>query len=115
MSIPVQFSMVTDNNGRNGFVLPSSTNQYSANLTANTNTTLTAPSDSAQWVAIFAIEPGAKVWYAKNTTATVPAGASFAATDSELNPTARLIKGGDVINLLADGSSASVGVTLYAL
>lgn len=110
-----QFSMTRDINGYNGFGLPFSLNKYSANLATNTDTTLSVPDYAANYVAIFAYQPGATVWVTINATAAKPAGASFAATTSEMNPVARYVKGSDVIHVLTGDTSAMVSVTFYAL
>ncbi len=96
-------------------VLAFSLNKYSANIAQNTDTTLTVPSFSAHYVAIFSFQSGASVWVTINGTAAKPAGSTFAATTSELNPVARYVKAGDVIHVLTGDTSAMVGVTFYAL
>lgn len=123
--MPTKFSLVRDINGYNGFGLQFSDTKYSATLTQNTDTTLTVPSSGALggsktglvdfWVAIFTFAPSSLTWVANNATAGVPAGASFAATASELNPVARLVKGGDVLHFYSPGVSTQVGVVFYSL
>lgn len=110
-----KFSLIRDINGYNGFGIGFSINKYSATLATSTDTTLTIPSYSSQYLAIFSFQNGSSVWVANNATAAVPAGGSFAATTSELNPTARLVNAADVLHFITADSSANVGVTLYAL
>lgn len=110
-----KFSLVRDINGYNGFGLQFTINKYSANLATSTDTTLTVPSYSSQYLAIFSFQNGSSVWVANNATAAVPVGATFAAVSSELNPTARLVNAGDVLHFITADASALVGVTLYAL
>ncbi len=109
------FSLIRDINGVNGFGLPFTINKYSAALVQNTEETLTIPSYAAQYLAIFSFDVGAAVWVANNETAALPAGASFAATTSELNPTARQVSAADVLHFYTGDSTSQVGVTLYAL
>jgi hypothetical protein len=83
---------------------------YSATLAANTDTSLTVPSNSAMgfagaqtnptFLAVFhyAVTTPVDVYVALNTAAAAPAGGSFAATASVLNPTAKVVKAGDVIH-----------------
>lgn len=110
-----QFSMLRDINGYNGFGLPFSINKDSANLATNTDTTLTVPSFSPHYIAIFSFQSGASVWVANNATAAKPVGSTFATVSSELNPVARYVKAGDVLHFLTGDTSAQVGVTFYAL
>jgi hypothetical protein len=118
-----KFNMARDINGYNGFGLIFTDTAYSCTLTASTDTTLTIPanmglgggglSQSSQWIAIFNFDPGSSVWVASNAVASNPAGGSFAATSSELNPSARLIKGGDVLHFYTTGTGVNVSVLLY--
>jgi len=125
-----QFQMSKDINGVNAFGLVFTDTAYSATLNTTTDTTLTIPSIAAQGgasyeglntkskpriLAVFTFSPNAEVWVANNTTAAVPAGATFAATSSELNPAAREVKGGDVLHFYTAGTSVSVSVLLYWL
>lgn len=128
--------MTKDVAGYNGFGLVFTDTAYSATLAINTDTTLTIPSKSGLGsaafydkapinfvqqngqpliLAIFTHTPGSEVWVANNTTAAVPAGASFAATVSEMNPAARLVKGGDVLHFFCAAANTSVSVLLYWL
>ena len=110
-----QFSMLRDINGYNGFGLPFSIDKYNATITTNTDTTVTVPSYSPHYVAIFTFQSGSGVWVANNATAAKPVGSTFAATTSELNPVARYVKAGDVLHFLTGDTSAMVGVVFYAL
>jgi len=120
------FSLTRDINGYNGFGLAFADDKYSATVAQSTDTTLTVPSSfpagytrpyaNARYLAIFSYEPGAQVWVANNETAAIPAGASFASTTSELNPSARVVAGDDVLHFYtADATGAAVGVIFYAL
>lgn len=122
-----KFSMTRDINGYNGFGLKFTDTAYSATLAATTDTTLTVPdhstmggatySENAQptLIAIFSIDPGESVWVALNTAASTPAGATFAATASELNPAARQVVGGDVLHFYTAAANVVVGVSFYWL
>ena len=117
-----KFSMVRDINGYNGFGLIPTDTAYSATLATSTDTTLVVPSinslggasnavnDEPILLAIFSFTQGADVWVSDNATATVPAGASFAATLSELNPAAWQVKGGDTLHFISAGTNVDVGV-----
>ena len=117
--------MTRDINGFNGFGLVFTDTAYSATLPASTDTTLTVPSaigigkqgfaTVAQTLAIFSYEPGTSVWVAINTTAAVPAGATFATTSSELNPAARLLNGGDILHFITAGTDIDVSVSFYSV
>ncbi len=120
-----KFNMSRDINGYNGFGLTFTDTAYSATLATTTDTTLTVPSaigigkqgyaTVAQTLAIFTFDPGTSVWVANNTTAASPAGASFAATSSELNPAARLVNGGDVLHFYTTGTGVNVSVSFYSV
>ena len=120
------FALSRDVNGYNGFGLQFSDNKYSATVAQTTDTTLTIPGDAPmgavnnvtinKYIAIFSYEPGSQVWVANNETAEIPVGASFAATTSELNPSARQVNAGDVLHFYTpDATGAEVSVILYAL
>lgn len=123
-----KFNMTRDINGYNGFGLQFTDTAYSCTLGASSDTSLTVPdavgiggpqiyqgTGKAFTLAIFSYDPGTAVWIALNTTAANPAGASFATTASELNPTARIVQGGDVIHFFTLDSNVDVGVAFYSL
>lgn len=131
-----KFNMTKDVAGYNGFGLVPTDTAYSATLTINTDTTLTIPSSSSiggaayynkqnttlaadqgqpRLIAIVVSDPGQSVWIAKNTTASVPVGATFAATASALNPAAYEVIGGDVLHFICATANVSVSVRLYWL
>jgi hypothetical protein len=119
------FLLVRDINGYNGFGLPFSNKIFSATLAQNTDKTVVVPLDGPQgatsatytnrYIAIFEYEVGANVYVALNHTAADPAGSSFAATTSELNPAARQVSAGDTLHFLTPDTSANVTVVFYAL
>lgn len=120
-------NMTRDVTGAVAFGLPFTTQNYSATLAVTTDTTLVVPSTPAlgninlngtaatNWMAIFTFEPGSAVWVANNATAAIPAGASFAATNSQLNPAVRYVKGGDVLHFYTAGTGIEVSVLFYSL
>lgn len=123
--MPTKFSMTRDINGYNGFGLKPSDTNVSVTLTASTDTTYTVPGSDALggcnyqtkslWLAIFSIDPGDSVWVAINATASVPAGATFAATSSFLNPAGIEVKEGDVIHCFTTQTGVDVSIRLYSL
>jgi hypothetical protein len=119
------YNVPTTVQGINGFGSPFCATIYSATLAAATNTTLTVPGKAAigmgsatptknRYLAVFSYAPSSKVWVANNATATVPAGASFTATSSELNPPAKIVAAADVINMICT-AGADVSIALYSL
>lgn len=121
-----KFLMTRDLSGTNGFGLQFSDQNYSATLSAASNTTLVCPSDgsiggsfatkTSKYLAIFSYEAGASIWVALNATAAVPVGHTFAAVTSTLNPTARVVNAGDTLNFItSDTGTPQVGVTFYVL
>ena len=124
MTLP--FSLTRDVNGYNGFGLQFSDTKFNATIAQSTDTTLTIGGNAVmggiaqpsvnKYIAIFSYEPGSQVWVADNATAAIPAGASFASTTSELNPSARVVNAGDVVHFFTpDSGGANVSVILYAL
>ena len=93
--------------------------KYSASLAASTDTTLTIPGNAQRYKALIKVENNGLVWVAKNATAAVPAGATFAATTSELINDAktlcREVIAGDVLHFITATASTDVSVVLYAL
>lgn len=111
-----QLLMIKDVYGNNSFGLPFSTQNYSTTLLANVAQALTVPAATGvtKYLAVFAFEPGAKVWVANNATAAKP-GASFATSTSTLNPVARVVTVADVLNFITGDTSVEVGVSFYAI
>jgi hypothetical protein len=118
------YNVNADTKGVNGFGSPFCKNIYSATLAANTEKTLTVPDILAsglmpstltnQVLAVFNYTSGANVFVAVNATAAVPAGSSFAATTSELNPSAKKVKAGDVLHIISAGTPG-VTVSFYSV
>lgn len=120
-----KFALSRDVNGYNGFGLKFTDTAYSCTLATSTDTSLAIPEYASiggaayygnaepKLIAIFSYDPGSSVWVAKNTAASVPAGSSFAATASELNPSAREVSGGDVLHFFSAGTTINVSVSLY--
>lgn len=123
--MPTPFSMVRDINGYNGFGLQFALDKYSATILQSTDTTLAVPltgafgsgqsTTVARFLAIFSYQSGSTVWVANNAVAAIPVGATFAAVSSELLPTARYVKAGDVLHFITPDTSAQVGVVFYVL
>lgn len=107
-------NLTRDAAGNNTFGLPFSATKYDTTLLAGVEQTLTIPGKYPKYSVIFSIEPGAEVWVANNETATLP-GASFALTDSELNPVSREVKAADVLHFITGNADARVGVVLYPI
>jgi hypothetical protein len=110
-----------DNQGMNAFAPAFSQDVYSATLAATTDTTLTVPSNSQTWLAVFSVDFSKLVWVAKNATAAIPAGSTFASTTSELiNPYypytfAKVVQAGDVLHFFSESGTANISVAFYAL
>lgn len=93
--------------------------KYSATLAITTDTTLTIPGKAPRYKAIIKIAGTGRVWVAINATAAVPAGASFAATTSELIPLngtiCREVRADDVLHFFASSAANDVSVVLYSV
>jgi hypothetical protein len=101
------------------FGLPESNKKYSATLPASTDTTLTIPGDAPSYMAVIKAEGAAQVYMANGVAAAVPAGATFAATASEMIPyggvLCREVKAEDVLHFITAGTNIDVSVCLYSL
>lgn len=105
-----------DAQGLNAFAPKTAGNKWSATITTGSATSITVPSNYATWIAVFSFQPGTSVWVdLTGATATIPVGATFATTTSELNPAARTILAGGKISVITGNTSADVGVALYAV
>lgn len=100
------------------FGLTFSTEKFSATLAATTDTTLTVPGTAPSYKALMKAEPTATVYVAKNATAAVPGGVTFAATTSEMIPVngslCREVKAGDVLHFYTAGTDIDVSVVFYS-
>lgn len=119
-----QYNVNTQVQGVNGYGTPFCDTVYTASIAAATATALTVPTTIAMgipsatsvhntFLAVFTYAPASKVWVANNHTAAVPAGAAFAASNSELNPSAKKVKAGDVLSFICT-AGADVSVAFYS-
>lgn len=121
------FEITRDINGYVAYGLKFTDVAYSCTLTASSDTTLVVPTISAiggatftgtskpRLVAIFGYDANSSVWVANNHAASNPAGNTFVATNSELNPSAREVFGGDTLHFFSTGTSINVSVSFYWL
>ena len=126
-----QYKIQKDVAGYNGYGLQVSDQKFSATLAASADTTLAVPLTSAigaalnqvnKFLAVISIYNATgegEVWFSNNHTATVPAGASFAATNSEMivqnKDFAREVKAGDVMHFITGQTATDISVVFYAL
>lgn len=122
------YKIQNDIAGYNGFGLPVSDTKFTASLAATTDTTLAVPNGTAmgmplnqvnRFLAIISVESGGNVYFAVNAAAAVPAGATFAASTSELivggQYFAREVLATDVLHFFTATAGTDVSVTFYAL
>jgi hypothetical protein len=102
---------------------------YTAKLGAASEQTVTVPSSAAmgslpsesknKFLAEIKFSPTtADVWVAKNQTAAVPAGATFAASTSELVSIfdfSKMVESGDVLHFITSAANTNVSVAFYAI
>ena len=111
-------------NSVNGFGLQFTDSNLIFNIAhpGGANKTLTIPgigasgtllNSSNAFVAIFSYGVDAEVWVNLNAAAAVPVGVAFA-NGSELNPEARYVKAGDVINVNST-AAVKMSITLYPI
>ena len=104
-----------DQQGMNAYAPQFPTDIQTAILAANTPESVTVPSNAPVWIMVVSIQPGNEVWVARNNTAAVPAGGTFAASTSELNPASRTVYAGDVISFLTPNTTTDIEVSFYAV
>lgn len=112
-------------NGFNGFGLLFCDAVYTVTLSAATEASIAVPLTSAmggvnasvnnKWIAVFSYEAAKNVYVALNATAAVPAGATLALSTSELNPSAKTVKSGDVIHVICADASTDMSIAFYAI
>ncbi len=131
MATIIQYKIQKDVAGYNGYGLQFTNVKFSATLSANTSTALTVPLIGSLGAALDTVNKflaiveiynatgEGEVWCANNATAAVPAGSSFAATNSDLiiqnKDYAREVKAGDVLHFLSPVAATDVSVMFYAL
>jgi hypothetical protein len=115
-TLDTKFQMIRDINGYNGFGLPFTVaaQSWQGTLLIGAEQTITVPSSSEYWLAIFNAVPGGEVWVNLNATAASPT-TSFSNNASQMNPSARKVKAGDVIHFITPNTSVNIWVGLYAL
>lgn len=116
-----QLNFARDVQGFNAFAPSPSDKLFSVTVASSGNATITLPTSSPRWIVSFSYQQGSNVWVAYGANAAVPAGATFASTESELLPGSRVLNSTNsdgtaaTINLLNNGTaSADIGVVLYA-
>ena len=95
--------------------------KFSATLDTSTDTTLTIPGVDTRYKALIKMDGvvnDAVTWVALNATAAIPAGATFAATNSEMltgsTVLCRDVVAGNVLHFFTSASGVNVSVVLYA-
>lgn len=115
MTQGTMMNLTRDVAGNNTFGLGDAPFKYQNSLVASTEKLLTVPGKYAKYSAVFSVEPGAEVWYAKNNTAVLPVAGEFILTNSELNPVSREVKADDVLHFITGNADARLGVSLYPI
>jgi hypothetical protein len=116
-------SFKNDAGGRNTFAPRFAEIVFRTVLTANAEQHFTVPMPTgfsspnySNWAAVFSYSSSANVYVSDNVTATIPGSSFSSANASPLNPTTRIVNGGDVLSFITS-TSGGVGVTveLYAV
>ncbi len=88
---------------------------FSATLVNGDNESVTVPSTYENWIIGVSYQPGTSTYMSVNGTAAEPAGGTFVATTSELNPPVRRVVAGDIVDFLTVSATADVTVSLWNL
>jgi len=110
-----KISITRDINNVPTYSLQVSDIKYSTELAAGVPESFAIPVTIEKGIVIFSYEPGSSVWVAINNSAFIPVVGPFVLTNSELNPTARNVKGGDVIEMITSQVGIQVQGLVYAL
>jgi hypothetical protein len=109
-----------DDQGYNAFAPIPAVTMYSATLANGVAASITIPQNFKKWIVAFAIQAGTNVFVDfTGDTAEAPAGGTFAATTSTMNPGARLVDSVDnegdanTISLITNNTTAEVTVEFY--
>lgn len=123
--MPTKLSITRDINGLNAYGLKPSDINVNVALDASSDTAFTVPNTDAtgglnyqnksQWLAIFSFSSGSDVWVSINSTASAPAGNTFALTSSFSVPAALELQGGDVIHCFTTQSNVTTSIRFYSL
>jgi hypothetical protein len=94
------------------------TDIYTATLAASGASSITVPSNFSTWVMYVRVQPNGWVWVRNGGTAAIPAGATFAASSSELVcgtiEYRRAVKAGDVISFITANTTCDIEVAFQA-
>jgi hypothetical protein len=104
-----------DVQGYNAYAPPFATDLKSATLANGSAKSFTVPSNYKIWNVNFSYQSGVDIWVSINGTAAVPAGSSFASTNSILNPASRTVTAGTVISCITANTTADIGIEMYAV
>lgn len=112
MTLALKFSK--DSRGYTTFAPSPATDIRNATLTANVASSITVPSVTDWYTVAFRYEPGVTFWVdVTGATASPPAGSTFAAATSALNPGSYLLAGGTNISVLTEETTGEVEVSLW--
>jgi hypothetical protein len=114
MAIPVPpLHFGRDTQGYCSYAPDPSTVKYAATLTAGLPASVVVPSTFAVWVVSFRYYPN-DVWVdTSGVAAIIPAGATLAATTSELNPASLTLLAGTNISMITALATADVSVVMW--
>lgn len=111
-----------DAQGLNAYAPRFPTDIFTATLTNGSAQSVTVPQNHSQWIMSISIQPGSDVWVRENGTAAVPAGGTFLASNSELNPGPRWVDARQAngvtpttIGLITPNVTCDVEVSFYAV
>lgn len=110
-----QLNFGRDVQGFNAFAPKLPDDMYSAAIASGDDESITVPSTSSSWIAVFSYQPGATFWVSINDTAAPPAGAVFASSTSFLLPAQLSVNAGDTISCYNNtATDQDIGIALYA-
>lgn len=105
-----------DAQGHNAFGPKVADSLYSVTLSPGQDATITVPASDVRLIMVISYSPSSEFWVSASGSAEIPAGNTFAATGSCMNPAQLNVAGGDELNFINNSaSSKSVGVSFYAV
>jgi len=110
-----KLALTRDINGFNTFGIAPSDVKVGVQLIQNDEESFQVPTAFKFYELVFSIDPGLRVWVSYDgATPDVPS-STFATINSELNPAARTVPGGTIVNCITPDTSAFVGVMMYGI
>lgn len=114
MTVALKFGR--DANSFNAYAPKPADIMYSVSLAKNTEVSVVLPGTDEVYCVSFRYLPGSAIWVdTTGAAASAPAGGTFAATTSELNPASLTLPAGTNISMITDYDVSEIGVVAWRI